>query len=44
MRLLGQYRTRELSLSAVYAPAARPQAKILTFIDFLVDRCDGESF
>ncbi|MCZ8314310.1 LysR family transcriptional regulator [Phreatobacter sp.] len=44
MRLLGQYRTRELTISAVYAPAARPQAKILTFIDFLVDRYAGESF
>lgn len=44
MRLLGQYRTRELTIAAVYAPAARPQAKILTFIDFLVERYAGESF
>jgi DNA-binding transcriptional LysR family regulator len=35
IRLLGHFRSRRLTISAVYAPAARPQAKILTFVDFL---------
>ncbi len=44
MRLLGQDRTRERTIAAVFAPAARPQAKIPSVIDVLVERHARVSF